>query len=265
MHDFHTNKEVYFDYQYQNSRTYVVPFVKPWLQTKELLHVLEIGCGEAGVLKAFTELGHTCCGIELSQSRVNLARKVMSDELAKGQIQFITRDIYDIDVEKDIGHRFDLVILKDVIEHIPNQEKFISQLHNFLNADGVVFFGFPPWYMPFGGHQQMATKKILGLPYYHILPKPIYRGILKLFGERKGRIDDLMEIKDTAISIERFERLVKSSAFNILKRQLYLFNPIYKYKFNITPRKQARLIASIPFIRNFVSTCAYYVIGPDKT
>ena len=264
MHDFHTNKEVYFDYQYRNSKNYIVPFVQPWLEERRTLHVLEIGCGEAGVLKAFTELGHACLGIELSQSRVDIARQFMAEELENGKIDFITRNIYDIDVEADIGHRFDLVILKDVIEHIPNQEKFIRQLHNFLKPDGIVFFGFPPWYMPFGGHQQMATKKILSMPYYHILPKSIYRGILKLFGERENRIKDLMEIKDTAISIERFERIVINSNFKILNRQLYLFNPIYRYKFNLKPRRQATLIAAIPFLRNFLSTCAYYVIRPTN-
>ena len=260
MHGFHKNKEQYFRYQYLNSKTYVVPFLAPHVDLNKKLHVLEIGCGEAGVLKAFTELGHQCIGIELSPSRVERAREFMAKEVSNGQIDFIARDIYDIDVDKDLDHKFDIVILKDVIEHIHDQAKFIAKLNDYVSPNGVVFFGFPPWYMPFGGHQQMATKKILSLPYYHILPKPIYKGILKLFGERPGRINDLLEIKDTAISIERFERIVKNENYKIVERQLYIFNPIYQYKFNIKPRKQLGLISAIPFVRNFLSTCAYYVI-----
>jgi SAM-dependent methyltransferase len=260
MHDFHTDKEVYFKYQFLNSKEYVLPFIAPFVDMKKTLQVLEIGCGEAGVLKAFTELDHQCLGIELSQGRIDTARRFMAEEVKTGKIKFIARNIYDIDVANDIGHKFDIVILKDVIEHIYDQSKFVHRLHEFLKDDGVVFFGFPPWYMPYGGHQQIATKKILTLPFYHILPKSIYKAILKLFGERPGRIEDLMEIKDTAISIERFERIIKKENYQIAKRQLYLINPIYRYKFNLKPRKQFRLLASIPFLRNFVTTCAFYVI-----
>ena len=52
------------------------------------------------------------------------------------------------------SRQFDLILLKDVIEHIPDQERVIPYLKEFLKPGGRVFFGFPPWYMPHGGHQQ---------------------------------------------------------------------------------------------------------------
>lgn len=261
MHGFHSDKRRYFQMQYECSRDYILPFLEGHVDLSEPKDILEIGCAEAGVLKAFTEKGHRCLGIELSPSRVELARKFMAEEIAAGKVEFMTKDIYDIEVNKDIGHRFDVVILKDVIEHIYDQAKFIARLDAYLKPGGIVYFGFPPWYMPFGGHQQTATKKILMAPYYHILPKPIYKGILSLFGEKKRRIEDLMEIKDTAISIERFERIVKKENFSIDKRQFYLINPIYKHKFNLKPRKQFGFLGAIPFFRNFVTTCVYYIIS----
>src|SRR5690606_28158848 len=112
---------------------------------------------------------------------------------------------------------FDLIILKDAIEHIPDQEKFIPYLKNFLKKEGQIFFGFPPWYMPFGGHQQVCQNKIASvLPYYHILPKPMYKGVLKMFGESEPVINELLEIKDTQITIERFEHIVKQSDLRVL-------------------------------------------------
>lgn len=261
MHGFHSDKRRYFQMQYECSRDYILPFLEGHVDLSTPKDILEIGSAEAGVLKAFTEHGHRCLGIELSPSRVENAKKFMVQEMNDGLIDFFAKDIYDIDVDRDIGHRFDVVILKDVIEHIHDQAKFIARLGAFLKPGGIVFFGFPPWYMPYGGHQQMATKKILMAPYYHILPRPIYKGILSLFGERKGRIDDLLEIKDTAISIERFERIVNKENFSIDKRQLFLVNPIYSHKFNMKPRKQFGLLGAIPFFRNFVTTCAYYVIS----
>ena len=55
----------------------------------------------------------------------------------------------------------------------------LTTLKILLKDKGQIFFGFPPWYMPFGGHQQVAHKKWTSkLPYYHILPMPIYKAIL---------------------------------------------------------------------------------------
>ena len=56
-----------------------------------------------------------------------------------------------------------------------------------------------------------------------------------------------------------YEVLQQLSPF-IVNKQWFLFNPIYKYKFGLEPRKQNWLFGAIPFVRNFVTTCAYYTI-----
>ena len=264
MYDFHKDKSTYFDHQYRTTQEYIIPFLEESFELTSDLKVLEIGCAEAGVLKAFTERGNSCVGIELSEGRVKLAEQFMADEVSNGLVRFIVRNIYDIDIEKDIGHRFDLIILKDVIEHIPNQEIFIRKLKDFLNPGGNVFFGFPPWQMPFGGHQQVAKSKFLMyLPYFHLLPYPVYKGVLRMFGESEAKIKGLIEIKDTGISIERFERIVKKEQYGILRRHFFLVNPIYKYKFGLKPRNKIPVISAIPGLRNFVTTCVYYIIKKD--
>lgn len=264
MYDFHKDKKSYFEFQFLTSRDYIIPFLKPFMDFDQPLDVLEIGCGEAGVLKAFTDMGHKCLGIELMQGRIDLAKQFLATEEEKGLIRFINKNIYDIDVQKDIGHQFDLIILKDVIEHIPQQEVFIKKLHAFLKPEGKIFFAFPPWQMPFGGHQQLCRSKILSkLPYYHLLPMPLYQGILKSFGEPESVQKDLTEIKETGISIERFERIVKKD-YNILRKKHYLFNPIYKYKFNLQPREQSSLVSALPYLRDFLTTCVYYLISEQE-
>lgn len=260
MYDFHTDKPRYFQIQYKTSAEYIVPFIKDFVDLDKKLSVLEIGCAEAGILKAFTELGHQCVGIELEQNRVDLANQFMAEEIKNGQIEIISENIYDIDVSK--SPKFDLIILKDVIEHIPNQEVFMAKVGEFLTNDGKIFFGFPPWQMPFGGHQQLFKSKLLMyLPYFHMLPMSIYKGIMKLAGESAAKQKGMIEIKETGISMERFERILKKEGFKIDKHQLFFTNPIYKYKFNLKVRKQLPIFAKIPYLRNFVSTCAYYLIS----
>ncbi|MDR9418405.1 class I SAM-dependent methyltransferase [Gracilimonas sp.] len=265
MYEFHKDKDRYFNMQYKTSKEYIVPFVKEFMPNKKPLRILEIGCAEAGVLKAFTELGHQCVGIELSGSRVELARNFMQKEIQDGQIRFIIEDIYDIDPAKEFDELFDLVILKDVIEHIHNQERFMGELKKLIKPDGYVFFAFPPWYMPFGGHQQLANNKVLNkLPYYHILPDGFYRLILKAGKETDQKIEGLLEIKSTGITIEQFQKIAVENDWVINKKKYWLFNPIYQWKFGVKPKGLYPAFQKIPFLRNFWTTAAYFLISVKK-
>ena len=111
-----------------------------------------------------------------------------------------------------------------------------------------------------GGREVAHKKWTSKLPYYHILPMPIYKAILKLAGESEDKINELVEIKECGITVERFERIAKASGFNIVNKQWFLINPIYKFKFGLKPRRQNWLFGAIPFVRNFLTTCAYYTI-----
>ncbi len=249
--------------QAQNARSYIVPFVEKYMTIMPGMRVLEIGCAEAGVLKAFTEKGCITVGVELDEPRLVLAREFMNDELAQGKISFVSKDIYNVDVELELRGRFDIIILKDVIEHIHNQEKLIGWMKGLLNPSGVIFFGFPPWQMPFGGHQQVMTNKLLSkLPYFHLLPMAAYKSLLKFF---KQDVASFAEIKETGISIERFEKIVATTGYKVVNKMHYFINPIYTYKFGWKPLQQLGLVSAIPVVRNYLTTCVYYLIAEADT
>ncbi len=258
----HSDHYLRFTQQVENSRNYVLPFIEEAYPVAEGYNILEIGCGEGGVLQPFLERGCKCTGVDLDKVRLVLGAEFLEKYVADGSLEFSNQNIYEESfLSKYQGH-FNVILLKDVIEHVPEQEKFIPYLRKLLKPGGKIFFGFPPWYMPHGGHQQLVKNKYLGMmPYIHLLPNPLYRGLLKSFGETPGRIEELMEIKDTGISIERFEKIVKQNNFTIANKRFYLINPIYKYKFNLKPRVQTPIISNFYFVRNFLTTCVYYLIG----
>ena len=262
MFEFHKDKQAYFKQQVDNATNYVIPFVRQWCKVGVGVDVLEVGCAEAGVLKAFLDVGCKGVGVELSESRAELAKQYLSDYINQGKAEIISKNIYDEDFKTRFASKFDLIVLKDVIEHIPDQQKIITALKHYLKPNGKIFFGFPPWQMPFGGHQQVAKNKWLSkLPYYHLLPMAIYKSLLKRLGESHATITDLVEVKETGITIEQFERYVKNSGLKILGKKFYLINPIYKYKFDLKPREQFSIISAIPHLRNYFTTCVYYVVG----
>lgn len=261
MFEFHQDKRTYFDYQHRTAKEYILPYVRQHHPLPAGSKVLEIGCGEAGVLKAFLEENCRCVGIELHESRIETAVSFMPEPVASGQLQLIARNIYDIDPEKELDFRFDLIILKDVIEHIPDQDRFMHFLQAFLAPGGVVFFAFPPWYMPFGGHQQICRNKWLSkLPYYHLLPAALYHQVLRWGGETAQTIQELQEIKDTGISIERFEQILRKRNYAVLQRKIFLINPIYQFKFGWAPRTQNALLSNLPYVRDFLSTAVYFLV-----
>ncbi|MBN2828705.1 MAG: class I SAM-dependent methyltransferase, partial [Candidatus Cloacimonetes bacterium] len=124
---------------------------------------------------------------------------------------------------------------------------------------------FPPWQNPFGGHQQMCDTKMKYIPWMHLLPKNLYQVILTLNGERLDRIEGLMEVVDTRLTIERFEYLAYQSSLEILDKKFYLINPIYKYKFKLTPIEQLQFLAEIPYLRNFLTTTCYYLLKKSNS
>jgi len=262
MFEFHTDKERYFRMQYDNASKYVIPFIETVWPLQNDFQVLEIGCGEGGVLKAFLDRGCSGVGVELSEYRTGLAKNFLAEYFANGKIQLFAKDIYDPSFAQLFSNAFDLIILKDVIEHIPNQERIVPQLKTYLKKGGKIFFGFPPWYMPFGGHQQVCKSKILAaLPYYHLLPVPIYKTILKIFREKEIIINDLMDVKKTGISIERFEKIIRNSGLKVDRKTFYFINPIYSYKFGWRPREQSKIISAIPYLRDFFTTAVFYLVS----
>ena len=57
MYSFHKDKKKYFQWQYDVAKEWVIPFIEEVGDIQPEARILEIGCAEAGVLKAFLDHG----------------------------------------------------------------------------------------------------------------------------------------------------------------------------------------------------------------
>ncbi len=262
MHERHTDRRLYFREQSETTGRHVIPFISSVRPVTTATSVLEIGCGEGGNLLPFLQAGcRHLTGIDISEGKIANASTFYSEIPDGEHIRFIAADIYDC----GSAGQFDLVIMRDVLEHIHDQERFISFIRRFLAPDGVLFIGFPPWSNPFGGHQQMCESRLLSkLPWIHLLPRPLYRRLLRAAGEDEARIEGLLEIKDTGISLERFYRIVRREGFTMVKKRLWLINPNFEVKFGLRPRRLPAPLAAISFLRNFMTTTGYFILSADN-
>jgi 2-polyprenyl-3-methyl-5-hydroxy-6-metoxy-1,4-benzoquinol methylase len=258
MQERHKNREKYFKEQVFTTQKYVIPYIMEVLSVDADTKVLEIGCGEGGNLQPFLDIGCTVTGVDILPHKIENGKIYYQSHPKKNNLTLIIKDIYDISNQTDFT--FDLIIMRDTIEHIPDQEKFMHHVRHFLKPGGKIFFAFPPWRMPFGGHQQICQNKFLSmLPYFHILPAFMYKGILRLFGESEQTIEDLAEIKDTRLSVSRFHNILRKNGFGIEKETCYFINPNYEIKFGLKPRVLFPWL-KIPFFMDFYTTAVYCVV-----
>lgn len=241
-------KQYHEQIEYTNS--YLLPFFKDNLpgfenlpKFEKGLKVVEVGCAEAGFLRVLNDLGIETLGIELDESRAKMAME------ENPGLQIIVGDITDDSLVESINEEFDVVIMREVIEHVPDKEKAFANLSKLTKEKGYMFMSFPPKYSGFAGHQQVGRTFLKFTPYIHLLPGFITSGLVKLFKEYPNFVEHIKLNYGTGITINLFEKLSKKYNFVPVRKSLYLFRPIYRYRFGLPTIP----FINIPVIREFFS------------
>jgi SAM-dependent methyltransferase len=238
-------------------------FIIPYLSKKGLYKagdkVAEIGCAEGGVLAAFVENGcGRAFGTDIIQKRLDLGKKMSA--IADLPIEFENHNIVDEEIPKDWLATFDLVILRDVIEHLDNPATALKSIKMMLKPGGSLFVTFPPYYSPFGGHQHTLVNFWGRLPYIHLLPKFIFERMIA--SGRKNDIGEVQRLRGIALTPGKFKKAATAAGFSIFNEEYYFLRPIYKIKFNL-PSIRTTPISFLPCIKNFFSLEAMYVLKND--
>ncbi len=235
------NRDKYWNYQKAIGQYYLEHLLKGIDHKKT---VLDIGCGEGGVLSAFLEQGYQCTGLEISKTRVQFAR-----ERNQAGINFIHGNIEEFKCEKEYG----LILFSDVIEHVANKEKAMMAIKKCLQPDGILLITFPPYRSAFGGHQQTLRSFLKYIPYWHLLPRKIFIGLLKIF--ERDYLESRLEIYDRGLTIRQFEALLKKLDFQVSKKWDYLVRPRQSLRFGVPIRENR-----FPFFKEFLTTGVTYLI-----
>lgn len=252
----HKDRDAYFRELARTSEEYFVPYIEPWHTLGVGTRVLEIGCGEGGNLLPFARMGCRTLGVDRAASLIDVARRNFEGFRVGGS--FIAEDIFSV---RGLDRGFDVIVCHDVFEHIAAKPQFLSAVERYLAPGGIVFMAFPAWQMAFGGHQQICRSKLLSrLPFVHLLPAGLYRRVIRLFGEDEDCLEELLSIRRTRVTIERFEDMLQPAGLEIADRQLWLVNPHYKVKFGLAPRRLPAFVSGVPFLRNFLSSSCFYIL-----
>jgi len=235
--------EKHFYEQAEYTKKYLIPYFQKNIPNFHKLSVLEIGCAEGGLLEALSDLGMEAAGIEIDTERAAIAKKKNSN------LNIVVGDIMDEFLPDKIGKQYDFIIMREVIEHITNKYAAFKNLDKLTKKDGYLFISFPPKCSPFAGHQQIAKSFLKMIPYLHILPKLFLRPIAKHLGEKDDYVDEIKLHYSTGMVIKHFETLYQINLFKPIKKDLFLFRPIYAYRFGLPTIK----FPNIPIVREYIS------------
>jgi SAM-dependent methyltransferase len=236
--------EKHFYEQIEFSRSYLVPFLQKHIADFSRCKVLEIGCAEAGLLHVLQEMGVQTVGVELSVERVHVAKE------KNPHLDVRVGDITDKNLPEQLDEKFDLIVMREVIEHVSDRNAAFRNLYNLLNDDGLLYITFPSRFSPFAGHQQVGRSILRRVPYLHYWPAIILKPLGRLLKEHDYLIKDVLNNYRIGLSLHRFERLCRKFGFTFLLRELYLIRPIYQQRFGWRPRKMPNIF----FVREFLVT-----------
>jgi len=240
--------EKHFYEQQKHTQTYLTPYFEKHILDFKEKKILEVGCAEAGFLDALAEQGVDVTGIEIDGGRVEMIKQ------KNPSIKVLVGDIADPATVDMINKKFDVIVIRDVIEHIPNKLAAFENMKKLLNKDGYIFIAFPPKFSAFSGHQQGCTTIMKIFPFIHLLPTGLIRFFGKMLGELEVHTESIIENYKNALSINRFEEIYKEFSFEPVVKEIFLFRPVYRVRFNVNPRK----LPNIPVFREiFAFGCEY--------
>jgi 2-polyprenyl-3-methyl-5-hydroxy-6-metoxy-1,4-benzoquinol methylase len=114
------------------------------LPSDKNINILEIGCGEGGLLYYLRNRGYkNCLGVEIGKEQISLAQRLGIDGVKQADIKEFLRD--------KIGE-YDVIFARDVLEHLNKEEVFevIENVFKALKPGGRFIVQTPNAEGPFG-------------------------------------------------------------------------------------------------------------------
>jgi len=94
--------------------------------------LLDVGCGDGQLLQTAKSEGWNAAGIDLSEGAVRLCQR---RGLAAWKTDFFEKSLDE--------QRFDVIVMSELIEHVPAPQRFLKRAEALLAAQGVLYLTTP--------------------------------------------------------------------------------------------------------------------------
>ena len=258
--DISDNDKYYWGYQFRLASEVLVEYMRNHGAFHPGDAVAEIGCAEGGVLAAFEIAGaKRALGTDIAVSRLETGRRI--NEILGLKAHLTTHDVIGQEPLPEWQHSYDLVILRDVIEHLDHTDIALRNISRLLKPGGFLFVTFPPYHSPFGGHQHLIETSRAKLPYIHLLPRPLFFRMIQ--GGSAINVEEVRRLRAISLTTKAFLSATQKEGYTLHHEDLYLLRPVFKMKFGL-PTIPLTPLKSLPLVQRFFSMEASYILRWDK-
>jgi len=252
--------ERYRRYQITLAERFLLPTLARWGVPVDGKRVLEVGSGDGGCAAAFARAGARVSAFDVDARLVDIAAAL--DRRENAGVRLYVGDVGDAAAPFWEDGPFDVVLMRDVVEHIADLALALANVRARLAPGGAVFVVFPPYYSPYGAHQQILPRRTFAgvpynkLPYLHLLPDALFARIAA--GEAPSQ-REVMRLRGIRLTLAGFERRAGEAGLRVRRKQLYLSRPSFALRYGL-PVVRAGILGSVPGLRELVVTAGYFLL-----
>ena len=99
--------------------------------------ILDVGCGAGILSEALARIGADVTGIDACFDNIEVARDHAANDKSLENLKYLNTNIEDH--ADEVGEYYDAVVASEVIEHVDNQEVFVSKCSSVCKSSGSMF------------------------------------------------------------------------------------------------------------------------------
>ena len=118
--------------QYRKAKACVQYLELSGIDVSSINSVMDVGCSAGGILDYFKKSGVSkTVGVEPSLKYADFARDTLNLD-----VHTATLEQY---LDNNLGEKFDLIIMRDVVEHLLDPKGVLTDLHKILHKNSIIF------------------------------------------------------------------------------------------------------------------------------
>jgi ubiquinone/menaquinone biosynthesis C-methylase UbiE len=173
-----------------------VSIIKRMLRDRRFENYLEIGCGDGSIGLSLLKDGRNCTLLDLSPNMIERARNNTLPQFIKN-VTYISGDAS----EYNPTHKLDLVLCIGVLAHVESVDKFIADLTQLVNQNGLLLIQFTDSRSLWSRLNRFFQKNHSAQKY--TTNAMSFRSLMPIFLEHHLAVESLARYSDSGFGLSR--------------------------------------------------------------
>jgi ubiquinone/menaquinone biosynthesis C-methylase UbiE len=212
-------QQTFTSYELQRRKEIVFDLISG-LGSAAIHKVLDLGCGSGRYLAQLASMGFDCCGADISEEMLQIAREKLPPS---SSVKLIRSDCCNVPVE---DHYFDLIICAGVLEYLARDTEALDEIRRLITPGGFAILTLP----------NLCKLRNLLNPYYYLVRIWTYLYSGKISRPAAGaQPDPCIQLDYGKSTVRRYSlfkarRLAAASGFRVVDVRSCCFGPFSLWK-----------------------------------